>query len=261
MQENFRQFLDRLRQTRRARRSAPARRHPPHRDAGRSVQDGALFSQGDRLRHAGRLRHHPHAASAPRWRSAARPFGEIEDKLRQAIDQPIAPKLRQDLADARGGAHRRRRRSLQFADPDVLDLRRRPDDHRRRRDRARSRARLQQRHLPLHREGKESHRHRHRHAQQYAAVRPARLRAGPAAADLDQHRHPSDRDHGLRAIARRSASTRWPSPAACAARRSSSRPARPSTCPTSPTPRSCSRRRFCRPAGPGRKGASASSRG
>ena len=63
------------------------------------------------------------------------------------------------------------------------------------------------------------------------------------------------------AIARRSASTRWRSPAACAARRSSSRRARPSTCPTSPTPRSCWRPRSCRPAGPGRKAASASSRG
>ena len=75
--------------------------------------------------------------------------------------------------------------------------RRRPDDHRRRGDHARPRARHQQRHLPLHREGKEPHRHRHRHAQQHAHVRPARLRAGPSAADLDQHRHASDRDHGL----------------------------------------------------------------
>ena len=37
--------------------------------------------------------------------------------------------------------------------------------------------------------------------------------------------------------------------------------ARPSICPTSPTPRSCWKRKSCRPAGPGRKAASASSRG
>ena len=87
------------------------------------------------------------------------------------------------------------------------------------------------------------------------------LRAQGAAADLDlasariRSRSPAP------AIARRSASTRWRSPAASAARRSSSRPARPSTCPTSPTPRSCWRRKSCRPAGPGRKAASASSPG
>ena len=49
------------------------------------------------------------------------------------------------------------------------------------------------------------------------------LRARRATADLDLHRHPSDRDRRGRAIARRSASTRWRSPAACAARRWSSR--------------------------------------
>src|SRR6202035_5360628 len=63
------------------------------------------------------------------------------------------------------------------ADPDVVDLRRRADDHRRRGDRARSGARLQFRHLSLHRQGKGAHRHRPGDAEQYAAVRPAPARA------------------------------------------------------------------------------------
>src|SRR6202035_1334527 len=68
------------------------------------------------------------------------------------------------------------------ADPDVVDLRRRADDHRRRGDRARSGARLQFRHLSLHRQGKGAHRHRPGDAEQYAAVRPARARARRPAA-------------------------------------------------------------------------------
>ena len=125
-------------------------------------------------------------------------YREIEDKLQHGDQPPDPAEIREDLAHARGGAARRRRRPLQAADPDVVDLRRRPDDHGRRRDRARSGARHQQRHLPLHREGEEPHRHRHRHAQQHAAVCAARVRAQGAAADLDLDRHASDRDHRLR---------------------------------------------------------------
>ena len=181
---------------RRARRPAPARGHPPHRHAGRSGRDRALFPQGDRLRHAGGVRHHP-LARARHDGDGLRDLPGDRGQA-QAGDRPSDPaEIRQDLADPRGRAARRRRRSLQAADPDVVDLRRRAHDHRRRGDRARSRARHQQRHLPLHRQGKEPHRHRHRHAQQHAVVRPARLRAGPAAADLDLDRHPSDRDHRL----------------------------------------------------------------
>ena len=75
----------------------------------------------------------------------------------------------------------------------------------------------EQRHLPLHRQGKEPDRHRHRHAEQHAAVRrsaPTR-RAGRC-----RFRSASARIRSrswARAIARRSASTRWRSPAACAA--------------------------------------------
>ena len=190
---------------RRARRPAPAGRHPPHRDAGRPGQDRALFPQGDRLRHAGRVRHHPHARARHHVARLRDLSARSRTSCTQAIDKPIPPKYVEDLADPRGGAARRRRRPLQAADPDVVDLRRRADDHRRRRDRARSGARHQQRHLPLHRQGEEPHRHRHRHAQQHAAVRAARVRAQGAAADLDLDRHPSDRDHrlGLSRAARR----------------------------------------------------------
>ena len=74
-------------------------------------------------------------------------------------------------------------------------------------------ARHQQRHLPLHRQGKEPDRHRHRHAEQHAAVRAARVRAE---ASRCRSRSPSARIRSrspARAIARRSASTRWRSPA------------------------------------------------
>jgi len=45
---------------------------------------------------------------------------------------------------------------------------------------------------------KESDRDRYRHAEQHAAVRATRLRGGTPLPDLDLHRHPSVRDHGLR---------------------------------------------------------------
>ena len=160
--------------SRRTRRPPPAGRHPAYRHPGRPGQDRALFPQGDRLRHAGRLRHHPDERAGDhgaRLRDLSRGRGQAE-----AGDRPSdSAQTRQDLADPRGGAARRRRRPLQAADPDVVDLRRRADDHRRRGDRARPRARHQLGHLPLHRQREEPDRHRHRHAEQHAAVRPARL--------------------------------------------------------------------------------------
>ena len=74
-------------------------------------------------------------------------------------------------------------------------------------------ARHQLRHLPLHRQGEEPHRHRHRHAEQHAAVRAARA---TSARSRCRSRSRSARIRSrspARAIARRSASTRWRSPA------------------------------------------------
>ena len=260
MQENFRQFLDRLRQT-----GDLVDLHQPVdiRHIATLVDQAktALFFHNvigyDMPVVSGIIRSRERAIMA----LGCETYREIEDKLQQAIDRPIPPKYLKTSPTREVVLVGRRRRSLQAADPDVLDLRRRADDHRRRGDHPRPRVRHQQRHLPLHRQGEEPHRHRHRHPQQYAHVRAARLRAGPPVADLHQHRHPSDRDHRLRLSGAARAWTRWRSRAACAARRSSSRPARPSICPTSPMPRSCWRRKSCRPAGPGRKAASASSRG
>ena len=84
--------------------------------------------------------------------------------------------------------------------------------------------------------------------------RSARCERGEPLPDLDLDRHASVRDHGRglsRAARRRRNGDRR---RACAASRSSSRRARPSTCPTSPTPRSCWRRKSCRPAGPSPEG-------
>ncbi len=189
-------------------------------------------------------------------------YREIEDKLAQAIAKPIPPKYVQDLADPRGGAGRRRRRSLQAADPDVVDLRRRADDHRRRGDRA-SDPEL----------GINSGIYRfivkEKSLTGIDIVTPNNMRLfaqraferGEPLPISISHRHASDRDHRLglsRAARRRRDGDRRRH---SRRRRSSSRPARPSTCPTSPTPRSCWRRKSCRPAGPGRKAASASSPG
>ena len=260
MQENFRQFLDRLRQT-----GELVDLHQPV-----DIRHIAtLVDQAETALYFHKVIGYemPVVSGIIRSRERAmmalgcETYREIEDKLKQAIDHPIPPKyvktsptrevvLAGDDVDL-----------YKLPIPDVVDLRRRPDDHRRRGDHARPRAWHQQRHLPLHREGKEPHRHRHRHAQQHADVCPARLRAGPSAADLDQHRHASDRDHGLglsRAARRRRDGDRRR--IARRAGRAGAR-ARPSICPTSPTPRSCWKRKSCRPAGPGRKAASASSRG
>ena len=197
MQENFRQFLDRLRQN-----GELVDLHQPVdiRHIATLVDQAktALFFHNvigyDMPVVSGIIRSRERATMA----LGCENFSEIEQKLAQAIAKPIPPKRVNDLADARSDDGRRRRRSLQAADPDVVDLRRRPDDHRRRRHRARSRARHQFRHLPLHRQGKGADRHRSGHAEQHAAVRAARAGTQRAAADLDLDRHASDRDHRLR---------------------------------------------------------------
>ena len=97
-------------------------------------------------------------------------------------------------------------------------------------------------------------RHRSGHAQQHAAtfvVRKLTPQSEPLPISISIGTHPFEITGS--GFQRRSASTRWRSPADCAASRWRWRPARPSTCPTSPTPRSCSAPKCCRPDGPGRK--------
>ena len=195
MNENFREFLDRLRARERARRHQAAGRHPPHRDARRPVRQGALLPRRDRLRHAGRVGHHPHARALDHGHGLHRVRRDRAEAA--AGHRPSDPAaLRRDRAPQAGDQDRRRRRSLQAADPDVLDLRRRPDDHRRRGDREGPGVRPQLRHLPLHGEGEEPDRHRHRHAQQHALFAQRALRSRPPLPDLDLDRHAPVRDHG-----------------------------------------------------------------
>ena len=108
---------------------------------------------------------------------------------------------------------------------------------------------------------KSADRHRHRHARTTCGCSPSARSSAGAAADLDLDRHASVRDHrlGLSRAARR----RRDGDRRRLARRAGRARAllRPSTCPTSPTPRSCWRRKSCRPAGPGRRAGSASSPG
>ena len=126
-------------------------------------------------------------------------YGEIEEKLREGIDNPIAPRHRRE---------RRATRRSRSQTGDEVDLFKLPipmssiydggpmitagvviaqDPE----------LRPQLRHLPLHGEGEEPHRHRHRHAEQHAAVRAARVsRRGGRCPISISHRHASDRDHG-----------------------------------------------------------------
>ena len=204
MKENFRQFLDRLRQ---AGELVDLHQAVDIRHIATLVDQAktALFFHNvigyDMPVVSGIIRSKERATMA----MGCETFGEIEHKLAQAIAKPIPPRHVNGSPTREVTLRRRRRRSLQAADPDVVDLRRRADDHRRRGDRPRPGARHEQRHLPLHRQGKGAHRHRHRHAEQHAAVRAARLRAEGAAADLDLDRHASVRDHrlGLSRAARR----------------------------------------------------------
>ena len=218
MKENFRQFLDRLRQ---AGELVDLQQAVDIRHIATLVDQAktALFFHNvigyDMPVVSGIIRSKERAIMS----MGCETFGEIEYKLRHGDRQADPAEIRQRLADARRGDGRRRRRSLQAADPDVVDLRRRPDDHRGRGDLQRPGARLQQRHLPLHRQGKGAHRHRHRHAEQHAAVRAARVGAR-ASRCRSRSRSARIRSRSrARASARRSASTRWASPADCAARR------------------------------------------
>ena len=179
MKENFRQFLDRLRQ---AGELVDLHQAVDIRHIATLVDQAktALYFHNvigyDMPVVSGIIRSRERAMMA----MGCENFGEIEHKLAGRDRQADPAEAREELADPRGHAGRRRRRSLQAADPDVVDLRRRADDHRRRRDRARSGARHELRHLPLHRQGKGPHRHRHRHAEQHAAVRAARVRGRAA---------------------------------------------------------------------------------
>ena len=186
-------------------------------------------------------------------------YPEIETRLQQGIDHPIAPRYVESTPAKQVIRLGQRCRPVQPADPDVLDLRRRADDHRRHHHRQRPRVRPELRHLPLHGQGKKPDRHRHRHAEQHAAVRAARLRGGPPLPDLDFDRQPPVRKPGLRlprAAGHRRDGHRRRHPRCC---RSSSHDARPSTCRALPIPKSCSKARSCRPAGPSPKAASANS--
>ena len=121
MQENFRQFLDRLRQN-----GELVDLHQP-------VDIRHIATLVDQAKTA--LYFHnvigydmPVVSGIIRTRERAtmalgcENFAEIEQKLPPPIAKPIPPRHVNDLADARGDARRRRRRSLQAADPDVVDL-------------------------------------------------------------------------------------------------------------------------------------------
>ena len=121
MQENFRQFLDRLRQT-----GELVDLHQPVdiRHIATLVDQAktALFFHNvigyDMPVVSGIIRSRERAIMA----LGCETYREIEDKL-QAGDRPADPaEIREDLADPRGRPYRRRRRSLQAADPDVVDL-------------------------------------------------------------------------------------------------------------------------------------------
>ena len=121
MQKNFRQFLDRLRQ----------------------VGELVDFHQPVDIRHISTLVDQaptallfhnvigydmPVVSGIIRSRERATlalgcdSYSEIEHKLKAAIDKPIPPKYVALFADPRSHSGRRRRRSLQPADPDVVDL-------------------------------------------------------------------------------------------------------------------------------------------
>ncbi len=127
----------------------------------------------------------------------------------QGIDQPDHAEVRRDRAAQGSDRDRRRGRSLPPADPDVLDLRRRPDDHRRRGDRERSRVRPQLRHVPLHGEGEEPDRHRHRHARTTCGSSRSAPTKPAAPARSRSPSAPTRSRSWARASARRSAWTRW----------------------------------------------------
>ena len=172
-----------------------AGRYPPYRGAGRPVGQGALVHRRGGLRHARGLGRDQPPRPARRRHGVflRRDRGQGPRRARP----PGRAALGQCRARPRDPAGGRRGRPLPPADPAVLGARRRADDHRRRdaRPRPGRRARAQCRGLPLSRQGESADRHRHRHPQQFAALRRKGIRAQPAAADLDQYRHPPDRGH------------------------------------------------------------------
>ena len=154
MKENFRQFLDRLRQ---AGELVDLHQAVDIRHIATLVDQAktALFSTTSSATTmpvvSGIIRSKERAVMS----MGCENFGEIEHKLAAAIAKPIPPKY-VNGSPTRDVVHGgRRRRPLQAADPDVVDLRRRADDHRGRGDREGPGARHQHRHLPLHRQGKE----------------------------------------------------------------------------------------------------------
>ena len=121
MQENFRQFLDRLRQN-----GELVDLHQPVdiRHIATLVDQAktALYFHNvigyDMPVVSGIIRSRERAMMA----LGAETYREIEDKLSAGDRQAHSAEIRQNLAGARGDARRRRRRSLQAADPDVVDL-------------------------------------------------------------------------------------------------------------------------------------------
>ncbi len=121
MQENFRQFLDRLRDNRELV------------DLTQPVDIRHIATLVDQAKTA-LLFHNvigygvPVVSGIIRSRERATMalgcanFAEIEQKLAAAIAKPIPPRARQRFADPRGDAGRRRCRPVQAADPDVVDL-------------------------------------------------------------------------------------------------------------------------------------------
>ena len=121
MQENFRQFLDRLRQN-----GELVDLHQPVdiRHIATLVDQAktALYFHNvigyDMPVVSGIIRSRERAMMA----LGAETYREIEDKLSPGDRQADPAEIRQNLAGPRSDAHRRRRRSLQAADPDVVDL-------------------------------------------------------------------------------------------------------------------------------------------
>ena len=178
--EDFRGFLERLRKEGTHRHPA-AGGHPPHRDAGRPVRPGALFHDiiGYDM---------PVVSGIIHARAGAQFFRD-QFRLQQGIDHD--PPKYVENAPPREVIGWMKWTSTPAID--VLDLRRRPDDHRRRgvaKDRGTASTPA-----CASWSRKEPDRHRHRDAEQHAPLRAAQ-QAGRLP-DLDFHRHPPVRDHGL----------------------------------------------------------------
>ncbi len=121
MQENFRQFLDRLRQN-----GELVDLHQPVdiRHIATLVDQAttALYFHNvigyDMPVVSGIIRTRERAVMAV----GCEDFGELEEQARAGHSEADSAETRQDLPHARGNFDRRRCRSLQAADPDVVDL-------------------------------------------------------------------------------------------------------------------------------------------